>query len=737
MTEQRNLARFATIANAAFNSMSANSTAITSMSIGGAAINATSFAGTANNANNLVGGNITADYNVTQTTGIRFGHTNQSDGNDGFIAAGRFASGLNIVGTQTGAGLGRQVRIYGTVIDGSGVEYVRNTGSWAINANSATFANSSATNTFTIGTAAYFIANGNLGIGTSSPTSPLTITDRNAAGAGTFAVDLRSSNSSFESNMSITTYGTQPSGFFVRKAGGTAAFPTATAADRLGFLIGSTTSDGTTFFNTAAINFHADATANSTSQPTSIRFDTTAVGATGRAERMRISPNGDVGIGTSSPATKLDLFSAGATEFVSTRIRNGSVTFDVAVGNGYGRAWNATSHPLIFGTSDTERMRIDSAGNVGIGTSAPANRLHVVGADGVALSRIAGASFATRFISAPGVGAVVEATSSNEATYEPLFLGGSQIRFTSFAAERMRMDGSGNLGIGTSSPLARLDVVSSDRKRIRATGASEEGMILFQNGTTGTSTTSGFLVGIGGDSIAYLLNYHNSPTIFHTNGTERMRIDASGNVGIGTSAPGARLDVNGAIMSRNGGGGEGGELLLYNPDAITIGAVLDVSGADATRWFTIRNNTIHQIGQLGGTGGSISFFTAANERGRFDSTGNFAFNSGYGSVATAFGCRAWVNFNGVGTVAIRSSGNVSSVTDNGVGDYTVNFTNAMPDVNYAQQVSTWDNGTSALFGLASNAGSTNVANTSSFRFGIRAASNVAGDMTNISVAIFR
>jgi hypothetical protein len=46
-------------------------------------------------------------------------------------------------------------------------------------------------------------------------------------------------------------------------------------------------------------------------------------------------------------------------------------------------------------------------------------------------------------------------------------------------------------------------------------------------------------------------------------------------------------------------------------------------------------------------------------------------------------CRAWVNFNGTGTVAIRASGNVSSITDNGVGDYTINFTTAMPDANYS------------------------------------------------------
>ena len=52
-------------------------------------------------------------------------------------------------------------------------------------------------------------------------------------------------------------------------------------------------------------------------------------------------------------------------------------------------------------------------------------------------------------------------------------------------------------------------------------------------------------------------------------------------------------------------------------------------------------------------------------------------------TAPLYFCRAWVNFNGTGVVAIRASGNVSSITDNGTGDYTVNFTTAMPDANYA------------------------------------------------------
>jgi hypothetical protein len=58
----------------------------------------------------------------------------------------------------------------------------------------------------------------------------------------------------------------------------------------------------------------------------------------------------------------------------------------------------------------------------------------------------------------------------------------------------------------------------------------------------------------------------------------------------------------------------------------------------------------------------------------------------------AYGCRAWVNFNGTGTVAIRASGNVTSITDNGTGLYSVNFANAMPDANYAAVIATEESG---------------------------------------------
>ena len=81
---------------------------------------------------------------------------------------------------------------------------------------------------------------------------------------------------------------------------------------------------------------------------------------------------------------------------------------------------------------------------------------------------------------------------------------------------------------------------------------------------------------------------------------------------------------------------------------------------------------------------TIGFTRGGVEVGRFDSNSanaNFQFNSGYGSVATAYGCRAWVNFNGT-TAAITASGNVTSVTRTAAGTFTVAFTTAMSDANY-------------------------------------------------------
>ena len=98
------------------------------------------------------------------------------------------------------------------------------------------------------------------------------------------------------------------------------------------------------------------------------------------------------------------------------------------------------------------------------------------------------------------------------------------------------------------------------------------------------------------------------------------------------------------------------------------------------------------------TTGQLDFQSAGSTKATIDTSGNLKFDSGYGSVATAYGCRAWVNFNGRDTVAIRESKNVSSITDNGTGDYTVNFTTAMPDVNYCVNLTSSVQGSSTING---------------------------------------
>jgi|DEB0MinimDraft_10_1074344.scaffolds.fasta_scaffold82384_2 hypothetical protein len=95
---------------------------------------------------------------------------------------------------------------------------------------------------------------------------------------------------------------------------------------------------------------------------------------------------------------------------------------------------------------------------------------------------------------------------------------------------------------------------------------------------------------------------------------------------------------------------------------------------------------------LGNSGDTVSLGSGATASGFLPSSistsgDDFQFNSGYGSVATAYGCRAWVNFVGTGTVTINNSANVSSVTDVAAGRYFVNFTNSLPDANFSAVVS--------------------------------------------------
>ena len=145
--------------------------------------------------------------------------------------------------------------------------------------------------------------------------------------------------------------------------------------------------------------------------------------------------------------------------------------------------------------------------------------------------------------------------------------------------------------------------------------------------------------------------------------TNTLYVDSTNNnVGIGTSSPTASLTV---------GAADNEGTLRIGDNGTYYGEIKRINASDELR-----------IGHYGASQ-KLTFHTVNTERMQLDSSGNLKFNSGYGSVATAYGCRAWVNFNGTGTVAIRGGGSVSSITDTGTGNYNVNFTTAMPDSVYS------------------------------------------------------
>ena len=103
---------------------------------------------------------------------------------------------------------------------------------------------------------------------------------------------------------------------------------------------------------------------------------------------------------------------------------------------------------------------------------------------------------------------------------------------------------------------------------------------------------------------------------------------------------------------------------------------------DTIMAITINADTSNGLKLTSDTSGQIDFQSAGSTKALIDTSGNLKFNSGYGSVVTGFGVRAWISLNGTSTIAILNSGNVSSITDNGTGDYTITFAAAMPDANY-------------------------------------------------------
>jgi hypothetical protein len=195
---------------------------------------------------------------------------------------------------------------------------------------------------------------------------------------------------------------------------------------------------------------------------------------------------------------------------------------------------------------------------------------------------------------------------------------------------------------------------------------------------------------------------------------------------LGATSINANNIVTGAVTGDKLG------LTSITGDKIGVGQItanLFASGAVSTTSISNGNSNV----SIASANSDVSIFTAGTKAAEFDSSANFQFNSGYGSVATAYGCRAWVNFDGTtnvgGNCTIRASGNVSTVADNGTGNYTVNFTNALSDANYAAVCSS---GTAGGYNMTAY-----VLTTSSVRLSSTYESAGPADTVIAQVAVFR
>jgi hypothetical protein len=321
-----------------------------------------------------------------------------------------------------------------------------------------------------------------------------------------------------------------------------------------------------------------------------LKFSTGSSG--NRAERMRINSSGNVGIGTSSPSSTLQVGDGSA----DTRgTFNPNTAFAIGVKNGSnhgGFIGSGGANVIQFSSSaGSERMRIDSSGNVGIGNSTPGN--FYAGANQLVVGDGSGDNGISLYGGTSGVNRIYFADGSSGAArydgYIEYSHSSRKMLFGTAANTRMTIDSSGNIGIGTTSPSSKLHVNGSFRQtgatapfewtvnsgaldyyKLNAVGYADNLIVANSGGNVGigTSSPSSKLSVVSGTNAGITVNdgtvntilfntssangtvgtTTNHPMAFYSNNAERMRIDSSGNVGIGNSAPATTLHVSGGAM---------------------------------------------------------------------------------------------------------------------------------------------------------------------------------------------
>ena len=389
---------------------------------------------------------------------------------------------------------------------------------------------------------------------------------------------------------------------------------------------------------------------------------------------------GNVGIGTTAPNYPIDLQRTTSPLTLNLRLSKSSTTNDYAeiafqLWNGAGSGENTfggsgTSRPSVVlrainedggsaagafvvgtftGGADnstlTEKFRITSTGNVGIGTKSPSVKLHTVG-DGLFYSNT------NTNLTVNSNGGVATLTLTNGAGSQVIYggVGGSNnMDFYTGSTFRMRIDPSGNVGIGTTSPSYKLDVEGD-------VGIND---YIQHNGDNSR-------IGFPSNDVIALV----------TDNAERMRITSGGNVGIGTTSPGAKLDVYGASPTTV----YESQLRIYSSEttgAQDTGGAIAFSGHDGVAGRTFGSiRSMKENSTVGNYAGYMSFGTRANntdlvERMRILSNGDVAIGATYSVdhlyVSKTAGSSIGIGTGGVaGTVA---SPLYTSLNFRGYGDY--------------------------------------------------------------------
>jgi len=263
---------------------------------------------------------------------------------------------------------------------------------------------------------------------------------------------------------------------------------------------------------------------------------------------------GSVGIGTTNPTQVLELKKTTGSAIALLNY-NDSVKFNInASSAGAGYVGMVSNHPLLFVNNDTERMRLDTNGNLGIGTTSPGVKLQIQGltrinadsALGLNLNRSAtsvenGIHFSTAattdwYFYVDNGNTNLQIQRSNELDDGP------RLRFDGSNSNVLLNLGGGNVGIGTTNPTQKLEVagfVMGGTTYRTSIGASGAGAYIYFGDTSNL-----YSIGrMGGYNSLFNISSFNGPISFQISDSEKVRIDSNGNLGIGTSSPAGKLDV--------------------------------------------------------------------------------------------------------------------------------------------------------------------------------------------------